>query len=183
MLLATHAIPRNVVPAAFVLVASMFALLMLVVLCTAQGSRTPATGVITGVVLERGSIPVAGAQVSVPALRIGVEADTLGRFRLLVPAGTHDVDARSIQHVPGVRSVTVEPGRTTELRFDLTPRPVHSVGVIEIHGRRKIDTKTSETVHQVDRSIFTDLKLDRVSDAIGLEAGAVLTADGELHVR
>ena len=81
------------------------------------------TGTIAGTVAdsETGD-PLSGAQVSIPALQIGVLAGAEGGFELLeVPAGTHEVQAQLIGHANATASVTVAAGGTVFVELLMEP--------------------------------------------------------------
>ena len=72
------------------------------------------TGTVTGTVRDAtNGQPIAGAQVSIPALNIGALANNVGRFLLLnVPAGTHQVQFQYIGYGTETIEVTVAAGQT-----------------------------------------------------------------------
>ena len=77
------------------------------------------TGTITGTVVdgETGE-PLEGAQVSIPALEIGVLSRAAGRFVLPgVPVGTHEIQAQMVGRATTTRSVTVTEGATVSVEL------------------------------------------------------------------
>lgn len=81
------------------------------------------TGTIAGTVAnsETGE-PLSGAQVSIPALQVGVLASAEGEFELLeVPVGTHDVQSQLIGYANATASVTVAAGGTAFVELLMAP--------------------------------------------------------------
>ena len=90
------------------------------------------TGTITGTVAdsETGE-PLSGAQVSIPALQIGVLASAGGEFELLeVPVGTHEVQAQLIGHANATASVTVAAGGTAFVELLMDPSALLLTGIV-----------------------------------------------------
>ena len=79
-----------------------------------QRAAAQQTGTITGTVAdaETGE-PLAGAQINIPALGVGILSRAEGRFVLPgVPVGTHELQVEQIGHAAVTMSVTVTAGET-----------------------------------------------------------------------
>lgn len=69
--------------------------------------------------------PLGQAQVSIPTLRIGALAESSGRFTIRnVPAGTHTVRATRLGHRTVDQTVTVAPGETVTVDFELAAQAI-----------------------------------------------------------
>ncbi len=101
--------------------------------------------------------PVAGASVAVrrgPG-RLGTRTDSLGRYRLLMPAGFFSVGYTSIGYNPRVREVSIEQDETIE-NVDLKP-DIRQIDEVTITGRTP-DANVSETQMSVVRLDMKTLK-------------------------
>jgi len=83
-------------------------------------------GTVTGRVLDRSTMrPLSGAQVSIPALGIGVVATHEGRFVLInVPAGAHQLEALMMGYERATREVDVVSGESVVVDFQLSARAI-----------------------------------------------------------
>ena len=101
-------------------------------LCTAIPTAAQSTGTITGTVAdaETGEAMV-GAQISIPALGIGVLSRAAGRFVLPgVPAGTHELQAQQIGHLAVSMNVTVTDGETAFVEILMEHTVLHLEEVV-----------------------------------------------------
>jgi hypothetical protein len=94
---------------------------------TEEGSEAPArpvnvdaefgedTGAIVGLVLDEEQLPIAGAEVAIPALEKTTRTADDGRFALNhLPPGTHELTVLALGYQPATQRVEVEPGRATD---------------------------------------------------------------------
>jgi TonB-linked SusC/RagA family outer membrane protein len=90
-------------------------------------------GTVSGQVVDASSLePVVGAQVFFPDLDQGTLTNEEGRYRITgVPAGTHNIRVRLLGYRPATRNVTIEPGQTATLNFQLSVSAV-SLGEIVV---------------------------------------------------
>ena len=99
-----------------------FATFVALALGLATGTaRAGTTGKISGRVLDDKGQPVAGANVTVPAARVGALTGLDGRYVILnVPAGPHEVKASLLGYQPvAVQNVMVSADQTTSLNLTL----------------------------------------------------------------
>lgn len=114
--------------------------------CLARDALAQTTGTITGTVRNAAdSSVIAGAQVSIPELRIGQITNDAGRYVLSnVPAGTHTVAVRYIGYDPAQReNVSVVAGQSARVDFALrtkvmTLSDVIVTGVTEATSRAMV---------------------------------------------
>lgn len=101
------------------------AVLALVALLAAGGAAAAQDAALRGTVRDRaGNVPVAGAQVSLPALGRGALTDSLGRFAVDgIPAGTHDLQVQRLGYAPLQMKVTVSAGASAEHTLLLAAAP------------------------------------------------------------
>jgi hypothetical protein len=100
------------------------AFLLVLWLCAMHGvAAAQEGGVVTGRAVEAGTErPLGGVRVEVEGRPEGALTDTLGRYRIPLPAGTYVLRAQGLNHAPLARAdVVVRPGRATVVGFALTP--------------------------------------------------------------
>ncbi|MCG6986778.1 MAG: SusC/RagA family TonB-linked outer membrane protein [Gemmatimonadetes bacterium] len=87
-----------------------------------EAGTAQATGTVTGTVTDVASgRPLAQAQVHIPALRRGAQANGEGRYLLLnVPAGDYELRVELIGYASGSARITVPPGGTVTQSFQLS---------------------------------------------------------------
>ena len=114
---------------------SVLALSATAALLTTEPGVAQSTGTIEGTAAaaETGE-PLVGAQVSVPALGIGVLTGAEGQFVLPgVPAGTHELEAElfgAVAHLLVSMNVTVAAGGTVSVELLLEPTVLHLEGLV-----------------------------------------------------
>lgn len=96
------------------------------------------TGLITNVATQR---PISGVQVSVPNTGIGTLAGANGRYLLLrAPVGEVTVTASMIGYAMQTRTVTVGPGETVSLDFELSEQAI-TLGELVVTGSAAATTR------------------------------------------
>lgn len=140
------------------------------------------TGTVTGVVRDQtNQRPLAGAQVSIPALNIGALTNASGTFELTsVPAGTHQIQVQFIGYRQATEEATVTSGETTTLDFTLAPQAINLDEVL-VTGSPAGETRrrTSGTnIASIDiETRLQDAPITRLQDALqGREAGVTSLA-------
>jgi TonB-linked SusC/RagA family outer membrane protein len=85
-------------------------------------AQTPATGTVTGRVVQSGTVrPAGGAQVSIPGTGLGQVVNSEGRYLLLgVPAGEVTVRVQLLGFGTEEKRATVTAGQTVTVDFELT---------------------------------------------------------------
>ena len=110
-------------------------------LATAQGTLE---GTVTNA--ATGS-PVAGAQISLPALSLGGNSGTDGGYVVTgIPAGTHDVAILLIGYGTERRQVTIADGQTTRLDVSLSVAALALEGLVAVGSRARPRTVTESPV-------------------------------------
>lgn len=141
-----------------------------------------ATGTVTGSVRDAtNGQPIAGAQVSIPALNIGALANNVGRYLLLnVPAGTHTVHVEYIGYGTEEMEVTVAAGQTATLDFRLRSEAISLEGVV-VTGtagaarRREI----GNSITQINEAAIEAAPISDVGDILqGRALGATVLDNG-----
>lgn len=98
-------------------------LVSLVAWTIATSVRAQSTGTVEGLVRSVSGEPLPGVTVLAEQLRRGTVTDHRGRFRLTLPAGDHVVVVRSVGYSSQAREVSVPPGGTLTLEFELAEAP------------------------------------------------------------
>ena len=127
------------------------------------------TGTVTGTVRDAtNGQPIAGAQVSIPALNIGALANNVGRFLLLnVPAGTHQVQFQYIGYGTETIEVTVAAGQTATADARLRNEAISLEGVVVTgtagaSSRREI----GNSISQINQSAIEAAPVTDVADIL-----------------
>ena len=139
---------------------------------SASALPAQAAGTIAGTVVDADTgEPMAGAQVSIPSLGVGILSRAGGRFVLAaVPAGTHEVLVQRIGHADATVSVTVASGETTLVEIAMEPSvlelegvvvtgtaftdsPVDAPFAVAVSGRRKLAEQGSPTAVDFFRNL------------------------------
>ena len=149
---------------------------------TVQAPVAAQTGTITGAVRSvTNGQPIAGAQVSIPAINAGVLANNVGRYLLSnVPAGTHTVEVQYIGYSIRSAEVTVTADGAVIQDFELRSEAISLEGVI-VTGtagasrRREI----GNSVSQLNEESFRTAPITTVADILqGRALGATVLNNG-----
>jgi TonB-dependent starch-binding outer membrane protein SusC len=140
------------------------------------------TGTVTGVVRDQANQrPLAGAQVSIPALNIGALTNSSGAFDLTsVPAGTHQVQVQFLGYRQASQEVTVASGETATVNFDLSRQAIDLDEVL-VTGSPAGETRrraSGTNIASIDiETRLQDAPIMRLQDALqGREAGVTSLA-------
>jgi hypothetical protein len=100
----------------------------------AQDLQGTAAGTVTGA----DGAPLADASIGIASLRRWVNSDSAGRFRLNdIRFGTYLVETRALGYQPTWRSITVIPGDSVVLEFELKPAAVTLPEVVVSSSREE----------------------------------------------
>ncbi|HEX8906646.1 MAG TPA: SusC/RagA family TonB-linked outer membrane protein, partial [Longimicrobiaceae bacterium] len=135
-------------------------------LLVAGAARAQGTGQISGTVTAAGQ-PLAGATVSIAALRRSTVTDPQGRYTLAgVPAGTHTVTVTRLGHTPVSRGITVATGQTVTASFELTVSAVGLERVVAVgYGSQRARDVTG-AVSSIRGEAITQVPAANPADAI-----------------
>lgn len=140
------------------------------------------TGTVTGTVRNAvNGQAVAGAQVSIAELSIGILSNNVGRYVLVgVPAGTHTLEVRYIGYTTESVEVTVPEGGAATADFELRSDAISLEGVV-VTGtagaarRREI----GNSISSISGEVFESQPIARVADALqGRTLGATILNNG-----
>ncbi|MCU0453701.1 MAG: TonB-dependent receptor [Bacteroidetes bacterium] len=125
------------------------------------------------------------ASVQIMSLNLGGSTNFNGFYLLTnVPPGTYEVAASSIGYLGQTRRVTVRPGVSTVLNFELSARPVEFSEVVVTERARRELSEINTSVHVMDvaqmRSIPSVMQPD-VFRAIQILPGVVSSSDVNTH--
>ena len=152
------------------------------------------TGTVTGSVRDgTNGQPIAGSQVSIPALNIGALANNVGRFLLLnVPAGTHSVQFQYIGYGTETMEVTVTAGGTATADARLRSEAI-SLDAVIVTGtagaarRREIGNSVTQineaTIEAAPVSTVADILQGRATGATVLNNGGMVGAGSTIKLR
>ena len=97
--------------------------------------------------------------------------------------GTYTIKVLYLGYAPQEQTVTVQPGQTANLSFDLETVIVEQLQAFDVEGEEyMVEVKSAVTEHKVSSETFQKYAIDSVEDALAKQAGVVSRA-GELYVR
>ena len=149
---------------------------------TVQAPAMAQTGSITGSVRSAtNGQPIAGAQVAIPELNVGILANNVGRYLLQnVPAGTHTMQVQYIGYSATTAEVTVTADGAVVQDFDLRSEAISLEGVV-VTGtagaarRREI----GNSVSQLNEEAFQSAPISNVADILqGRALGVTVLTNG-----
>ena len=157
-------------------------LIAALLVATVQAPVAAQTGTITGSVRSAtNGQPIAGAQVAIPELNIGILANNVGRYLLQnVPAGTHTMQVRYIGYTATTAEVTVTADGALVQDFGLRSEAISLEGVV-VTGtagaarRREI----GNSVSQLNEEAFRSSPISNVADILqGRALGVTVLTNG-----
>lgn len=148
---------------------------LLLSLFIVPGALAGTTGKLSGRVLDQKKQPLSGANVAIPAARLGAISDAEGRFAVIgVPAGTYEVKVNLLGYGPvAVEDVRISADNTTALDIGLTEAPVLMKEVVVSAQRPVVDLKLTSTISTVSREDLKGLPVQELQDVVNLQAGVV----------
>ncbi len=129
--------------------------------------------------------PLFGVQIFVEGTTIGTLTDSHGRFALdRVPTGIRIVVARFVGYGTESRNVVVNPGGTTEIRFEMTVEAIRLEDVVVTAiSERQDKSGVAATVGTIDRNAIEQARSVHPSDIMSRIPGVwVNTTSGEGHM-
>ena len=153
-----------------------------VLIAAVQAPARAQTGSITGSVRNGANgQPIAGAQVGIPELNVGIQANNVGRYLLQnVPAGTHTVEVRFIGYGTVTAEVEVTADGAVVQDFEMRSETISLEGLV-VTGtagaarRREI----GNSVTQINEDVFSSAPVSTVADIMqGRALGATVLTNG-----
>ena len=100
-----------------------------------------------------------------------------------MPAGDYTIQVLYLGYAPEEKKITVRPGQTTEVRFDLKVVIVETLQAFDVEGAKyMVEVKSAVTEQKFEGDKFQKYAIDSVEEALAKQAGVVMRA-GELYVR
>ncbi len=161
------------------------AVLVLLVSAGASPALAQGTGTIKGVVRDSESgEKLDYANVLIKGTTRGTMSLGGGTFYFQgLPAGSYTVQVLYLGYAPVEKVVQVQPGETTNVRFDLKVVIVETLGAIDIEAEKyMVEVKNAVTEQKFEGDKFQKYAIESVEDAVAKQAGVVMRA-GELYVR
>ncbi len=139
------------------------------------GALAGTTGKLSGRVADKKNQPLVGANVAIPAARLGAVTDADGRFVIIgIPAGTYEVKVNLLGYGPvAVQDVRVSADETTPLDVSLAEAPVLMKEVVVSAERPVVNLKLTSTLATVSREDLKSLPVQELQDVVNLQAGVV----------
>ncbi len=153
---------------------SVFAVLLLS-LAGVPGALAGTSGKLSGRVLDPKKQPLTGANLAIPAARLGAVTDADGRYVIIgIPAGTYEVKVNLLGYGPvAVQDVHVSADNTTALDVTLTEAPLLMKEVVVSARRPVVDLKLTSTIATVSREDLKSLPVQELQEVVNLQAGVV----------
>ncbi len=150
------------------------------VLALASPAGAGTGGKVTGRVTDRGGQPLAGANIAIPAARLGALSDETGTFTILdVAPGTYELRANLIGRRPvTVTGLGVSADRTTTINIVLEEEALNLKGVEIVAKRPLVQSDLTSTRYVVRAEEISKLPVQDLQEIVNLQAGVV---DG--HIR
>ena len=133
------------------------------------------TGRIAGRVLDNRKQPVVGANLTIPAARLGAVTDENGRYSILnIPAGLYEVKANLLGY-RGVATQNVEviADNTTTLDLTLIEAPVEIAEIVVSAKRPVVDVNLTSSLASINREEIAKLPVQELQEVVNLQAGVV----------
>jgi outer membrane receptor protein involved in Fe transport len=148
---------------------------LLLSLWIASGAFAGTTGKLSGRVMDKKKQPIAGANVAIPAARLGAVSDVDGRFAIIgIPAGTYEAKVSLMGYGPvAVQNLLVSADNTTNLEVVLAEAPVMMKEVVVTAQRPVEDLKLTSTLATISRQDLRSLPVQELQDVVNLQAGVV----------
>ena len=139
------------------------------------GALAGTTGKLSGRVLDKKNQPLVGANVAIPAARLGAATDADGRFVIIgIPPGTYEVKVSLLGYGPvAVQDVRVSADNTTPLDVALAEAPLLMKEVVVSAERPVVNLKLTSTIATVSREDLKTLPVQELQDVVNLQAGVV----------
>lgn len=140
------------------------------------------TGTVTGEVRNAATgQPIAGAQINIPELNIGMLTNNVGRYVLVsVPAGTHTVQVQYIGYSAESIEVTVTAGGAATADFEMASDAI-SLEALVVTGTAGASRRreVGNSVSTITEELISSQPLTRVSDVLqGRTLGATVLSNG-----
>jgi TonB-dependent receptor len=112
------------------------------------------SGVIRGRVIDQDNLSMPGASVYIESLQRGTISDSYGAFTIVdVPEGDYELTVSYIGFLPEKSEITVEPGKTVSLDFQMTPGI--ELSTITVTGQLQGQSKALNT--QMNKGNITNI--------------------------
>lgn len=143
------------------------------------------TGIVAGlVVTSKSKEPLIGCPVQIEGTTLGALTDADGRYTILsVPLGVVSVSARMVGYATVVKTeITVKPGRTSTVNFELVETKVQLSPVIVTARAETIQMDQAATKRDVTAGQIRSLPATNVGDILKAQVGIALSND-RFHTR
>ncbi|OGX90456.1 TonB-dependent receptor [Hymenobacter coccineus] len=135
---------------------ALFLVIGLLLFSTAQGARAQGSFTLSGTVRAAGGEALPGASVAVPALNTGTAADSVGHFRLTLPAGRYQVVVAFVGYEPLTSDVNLT--RNQRFVYPLTPSE-NALDEVVVQGAQTLGQKLKTTQMGVEHLSIREAKL------------------------
>ena len=141
----------------------------------AVGARSGTTGKVSGRVLDAKKQPLTGANVTIPALRLGAATDAEGRYFILqVPPGAWEVHVGLLGYrAVTVQGVQVSADNTTTTDVELQEAPIEVAEMVVSAKRPVVDLKLTNRMASIQRADIAKLPVQDLQEIVNLQAGVV----------
>lgn len=146
-----------------------------------RSATAQSTGSISGLVTGDAGVPVPGAQVLIPSLRLGTVTGSDGRYFLArVPAGEHTIRAQRIGFRAASQVVAVSAGGTTTANITLVGAPTTLTEQVVVGYTTEQRRDVTGAVATVSGTELQDQKSATVEEQLrGRAPGVTIAASGE----
>ena len=133
------------------------------------------TGKVSGRVLDAKKQPLAGVNITIPALHMGAATDQDGRFVILqVPPGSWDLKASLLGYqVVTVQGVRVSADNTATAEVELAEAPIAMKELVISARRPVVDLKLTSSLASIHADQIARLPVQDLQEIVNLQAGVV----------
>jgi outer membrane receptor protein involved in Fe transport len=133
------------------------------------------TGRISGRVVDAKQEPLIGANVAIPALKLGAVTDAEGRYIIPnIPAGEYEVRFTFLGYrAVTVQAVNVAADQVTRLDQTMAEAPVEMEEIVVSAERPVVDVNLTSNLASVTRKDIQQLPVQDLQDVVNLQAGVV----------
>ncbi len=143
------------------------------------------SGKLKGRVVDTNGDPLIGANILITGTSTGTTTDVDGYYTLLnIRTGIYSVEYRYVGYQNQiVTDVHITPDQSTEINVTLNEKAVESKTVTVVAKKPLVEFNQTSSVVSVSTEDIQKLPVQSLSDVVGLQAGVITDANGDIHFR
>ena len=143
------------------------------------------SGKLKGRVVDSNGEPLVGANILVTGTMTGTTTDIDGYYTILnLRTGIYSVEYRYLGYQSQiVTNINITPDQTTEINVTLEEKAVESKTVTVVAKKPLVEFNQTSSVVSISRADIQKLPVQSLNDVVGLQAGVITDANGDMHFR